>query len=109
MYSLTQSAHIFFFCLFSLLNFFSTRLLFFNVWYCTSQEAEQTSESTVIYPNELLPYSVHPWGNDTILESKEKAEEERQMEVEECIKKAEKKNDGVISGMREREQRWHQS
>lgn len=85
MYNLSQPAPILFiFCLSFLFQISFTLTFFFKVWFCTSQEAGETSESTPIYPNEWLPNSAHPWGTDTIPEPKE---EERDRERErECIK-----------------------
>lgn len=45
--------------------------------FCASQEAGETSESTLIYPNEWLSNSAHPSGTDAIPESKEERERER--------------------------------
>ena len=45
--------------------------------FCASQEAGETSESTLIYPNEWLSNSAHPSGTDAIPESKEEKERER--------------------------------
>lgn len=56
------------------LCFFSAPRLFFKAWFRTSQEVGETSESTLIYPNEWLSNSAHPSGTDTIPESKEEQE-----------------------------------
>lgn len=82
-------------------RFFSAPCVFFKAWFCTSQEAGETSESTLIYPNEWLSNSAHPLGTDIIPESEEEKETERQMEEEGRIKKGSKETDVVA----EREQR----
>lgn len=68
-----------------------------------SQEAGETSESTLIYPNEWLSNLAHPSGTDAIPESKEEKERERdRWRAVWCVKRKKKEKEKYESQRFER-------